>query len=95
MFLNVFEFLLIILRRREEIEKDYSGQLQKNYDQPMYEVISAVFRGLSGRKITAPSTAFTRYLLRYGFNAVNVRLTTPCQSRRTQQYTNQSEGGAG
>lgn len=49
------------LDNSEELEKEYSGKLQKKYDQPMHEVISSVFRGLSDRKITAPSAGFTRY----------------------------------
>lgn len=47
---------------REEIENEYKGELKKNYDQPMYQVLSSVFRGLSRKKITAPSITFARYV---------------------------------
>ena len=29
----------------------YEGKLKKNYENPTYEVISSVFRGLAGKKI--------------------------------------------
>eukprot|EP00842_Homolaphlyctis_polyrhiza_P005154 jgi/Hompol1/563/HPOL_003764-RA len=42
---------------QEAIDTKYQG-LQKSYDGPLYEVVSDVFRGLSGKKIISPSPIF-------------------------------------
>jgi len=65
-----YPYLVMSFSRDEEVEVDlqldeatiesqYNGNLKKHYEAPIHEVISAVFRGLSGKKITAPSGSFT------------------------------------
>ena len=45
------------LNLTDEVIKDqYDGKLQKNYNGATYEVVSAVFRGLTQKKITGPGT---------------------------------------
>jgi structure-specific recognition protein 1 len=39
---------------RDTLNKDYAGKLQRSYDAPTFEVVSAIFRGLTGKKITIP-----------------------------------------
>ncbi|QRW20212.1 structure-specific recognition protein 1 [Rhizoctonia solani] len=38
----------------EQLKAKYEGKLEKKYDGPAHEVISRIFRGLSGKKIIAP-----------------------------------------
>lgn len=38
------------------LEEKYENKLQKHYDAPTYEVVSNVFRALTGRKVTSTST---------------------------------------
>ncbi|CAE6352114.1 unnamed protein product [Rhizoctonia solani] len=40
----------------EQLKAKYEGKLEKKYDGPAHEVISRIFRGLSGKKIIAPTT---------------------------------------
>ncbi|KAK3764831.1 hypothetical protein RRG08_041250 [Elysia crispata] len=40
----------------EEIESKYEGKLQKEMNGPEYEVISKVFKAITGRKITVPGS---------------------------------------
>ncbi|KAG0173932.1 FACT complex subunit [Apophysomyces sp. BC1034] len=36
------------------LDEKYENKLQKHYDAPTYEVVSTIFRGLTGRKVTVP-----------------------------------------
>lgn len=36
-------------------EEKYKDRLKRNYDQPTFEVVSQIFRGLSTKKVTVPS----------------------------------------
>lgn len=67
-----YPFLVFQFVRDEEIDVDlniddetlkerYEGKLQKSYDAPTYEIVSTVFRSLTGRKVTVPSN-FRRYV---------------------------------
>ncbi|KAI9168469.1 FACT complex subunit [Blastocladiella emersonii ATCC 22665] len=38
----------------QTLQREYPDVLQKHYDAPTYEVVSAIFRGLTGRKVTIP-----------------------------------------
>ena len=38
----------------EEIKEKYEGKLEKNMSGPSYEVVSTLFRAVTGRKITQP-----------------------------------------
>ncbi|KDN45386.1 hypothetical protein RSAG8_04973, partial [Rhizoctonia solani AG-8 WAC10335] len=40
----------------EQLQTKYEGKLEKKYDGPAHEVVSRIFRGLSGKKIIAPTT---------------------------------------
>ncbi|KAG8780726.1 FACT complex subunit, partial [Ceratobasidium sp. 428] len=40
----------------EALKTKYDGKLEKKYDGPAHEVVSRIFRGLSGKKIIAPTT---------------------------------------
>ncbi|KEP54311.1 FACT complex subunit POB3 [Rhizoctonia solani 123E] len=40
----------------EQLKTKYEGKLEKKYDGPAHEVVSRIFRGLSGKKIIAPTT---------------------------------------
>ncbi|KAJ3020410.1 FACT complex subunit [Thoreauomyces humboldtii] len=64
-----YPFLVFQFEREEEVELDlnmepeimsttYEDRLKKAYDGPIYEVISEIIKGLSGKRITAPSDIF-------------------------------------
>ncbi|KAF9529871.1 structure-specific recognition protein-domain-containing protein [Crepidotus variabilis] len=56
-----YQYLVMQFSREEEITAElnmnaeeldkYEGKLKKNYEDPTYEVVSSVFRGLAGKKI--------------------------------------------
>ncbi|KAJ3161063.1 FACT complex subunit [Geranomyces michiganensis] len=65
-----YPFLVFQIARDEETTFDiameddvyndkYAGVLKKNYDGPIYEVLSEIMKGLTGKKITAPSDSFS------------------------------------
>jgi structure-specific recognition protein 1 len=35
-------------------QEQYASRLKQKYDAPAYDVVSSIFRGLTGRKIIAP-----------------------------------------
>lgn len=37
-------------------EKQYADKVKRKYDQPTFEVVSQIFRGLAGKKVTVPSS---------------------------------------
>jgi structure-specific recognition protein 1 len=39
-----------------EYEEKYKDKLKKAYDQPTHQVVSQIFKGLSGRRVTVPSS---------------------------------------
>ncbi|KAJ1303350.1 hypothetical protein OPQ81_011545 [Rhizoctonia solani] len=49
----------------EQLKTKYDGKLEKKYDGPAHEVVSRIFRGLSGKKIIAP-TSFRSHEDMYG-----------------------------
>ncbi|EEB08001.1 FACT complex component Pob3 [Schizosaccharomyces japonicus yFS275] len=61
-----YPFLVTQFIRDEDMEVDlnidegllrekYADRLKSSYDQPAYEVVSQIFRGLTGRRVTTPS----------------------------------------
>lgn len=50
----------------------YEDKLQKHYDAPTYEVVSTIFRGLTGRKVTIPGN-----YRRYEGNRLSLMLCIP------------------
>jgi structure-specific recognition protein 1 len=66
-----YPFLVMLFSRDEEVDVElnmdeetintkYEGKLQKKYEAPSHEVISAIFRALSGKKITGPAAFLSR-----------------------------------
>ncbi|KAJ1344171.1 hypothetical protein BSLG_001311 [Batrachochytrium salamandrivorans] len=64
-----YPYLVFQFGREEEIEidlsideatisKKYGGALKKSYDGPVYEVVSEIFKGLSGVKVVTPSAQY-------------------------------------
>ncbi len=64
-----YPFLVMQFKREEEVaidlnmtdedrEQKYKGKLQSRYEAPIYNVISSLFRTLTGKKITLPSKEF-------------------------------------
>lgn len=43
------------------LQERYGGKLDKRYEAPAYEVVSTVFKSLSGKKVTIPGT-FQRFV---------------------------------
>ncbi|KAK9764011.1 FACT complex subunit [Basidiobolus ranarum] len=54
----------------ETIEEKYEGKLSKKYEAPTYEVISTIFRVLTGRKVTVPG----QYRSHHGTSAVKASM---------------------
>ena len=46
---------------RNLYQTEYASRLKKEYDAPAYDVVSSIFRGLTGRKIIAPG-AFSNHV---------------------------------
>jgi structure-specific recognition protein 1 len=58
------EEVTIDLNMTEEMMNDkYQGKLVGHYEQPLHEVVTQVFRGLTGKKINRPAADFLRYTL--------------------------------
>ncbi|KAI9886745.1 MAG: FACT complex subunit [Watsoniomyces obsoletus] len=64
-----YPFLVMQFKRDEEIDLDlnmteemikakYDGKLQARYEAPVHQVVAAVFRALSGKKVVQPSKEF-------------------------------------
>ncbi|KAI5284217.1 FACT complex subunit [Ascosphaera acerosa] len=67
-----YPFLVMQLKLDEEISIDlnmtdellqskYKDKLQPHYEEPIHQVITKVFRGLSGKKVVMPSKDFTSH----------------------------------
>jgi FACT complex subunit SSRP1/POB3 len=46
----------------ETFERDYKGKLEQKYESPTFTVVSEVFKGLTGKKITAASSSYERWV---------------------------------
>lgn len=66
-----YPFLVMQFKKDEEVTIDlnmteellnekYQGKLSPRYEQPLHQVVSNVFRGLTGKKINAPAKDFLR-----------------------------------
>lgn len=75
-----------IQMEEEELKTKYEGKLDKKYEAPAYEVVSSIFKVLSGKKITGPGS-FQRYASR----SLILRriLTVSLQQRRTRSRQGQ------
>jgi len=67
-----YPFLVMQFKRDEEVnldlnltdevmEEKYKGKLQAHYEAPISTVVSDIFRGLTNKKITRPSSAFVSH----------------------------------
>jgi structure-specific recognition protein 1 len=67
-----YPFLVMQFKREEDMDFDlniteetlkekYDGKLQMHYENPAYQVVSQIFRGLTGRKVTVPSREFVSH----------------------------------
>lgn len=53
------EEVTIDLNMTEEMLRDkYAGKLEPHYEQPMHQVVTQVFRGLTGKKVNQPAKDF-------------------------------------
>ncbi|KAI1003174.1 FACT complex subunit [Podosphaera aphanis] len=61
------EEVTIDLNMTEEMMKDkYNGRLSPHYEQPLHQVVTQVFRGLTGKKVNQPAQGFTSHHGQYG-----------------------------
>ncbi|RKF81431.1 FACT complex subunit ctc-1 [Golovinomyces cichoracearum] len=61
------EEVTIDLNMTEEMMKEkYNGRLAPHYEQPLHQVVTQVFRGLSGKKVNQPAQGFTSHHGQYG-----------------------------
>jgi FACT complex subunit SSRP1/POB3 len=65
--LNIEEYPLLrtCADNSDVYQAEYATRLKQKYDAPAYDVVSSIFRGLTGRKIVAPGT-FTNHLNQRG-----------------------------
>jgi len=67
-----YPFLVMQFKREEDMDFDlnitegtlkekYDGKLQMHYENPAYQVVSQIFKGLTGRKVTTPSRDFVSH----------------------------------
>jgi structure-specific recognition protein 1 len=67
-----YPFLVMQFKREEDMDFDlniteetlkekYDGKLQMHYESPAFRVVSEIFRGLTGRKVTTPSRSFVSH----------------------------------
>lgn len=61
------EEVTIDLNMTEEMMKEkYNGRLSPHYEQPLHQVVTQVFRGLTGKKVNQPAQGFTSHHGQYG-----------------------------
>ncbi|KAF8511603.1 structure-specific recognition protein-domain-containing protein [Gautieria morchelliformis] len=64
-----YPYLVMLFNKEEELdlelnidaetfERDYKGKLEQKYESPTFTVVSEVFKGLTGKKITAASSSY-------------------------------------
>ncbi|RDW71059.1 FACT complex subunit POB3 [Coleophoma crateriformis] len=67
-----YPFLVMQFKRDEEVTIDlnmtddllndkYKGKLEAHYEQPLYAVVTQVFRGLAGKKVNKPADGFVSH----------------------------------
>jgi structure-specific recognition protein 1 len=67
-----YPFLVMQFKREEDMEFDlnitedllnerYSGKLQMHYENPAHQVVSQIFKGLTGKRIITPSRDFSSH----------------------------------
>lgn len=48
---------------RELLESRYKDKLEPRYEEPIHQVVTKIFRGLSGKKVIMPSKDFVRSVI--------------------------------
>lgn len=71
-----YPFLVMQFKKDEEVTIDlnmndetlakYDGRLASHYEQPLHQVVTQVFRGLTGKKINQPAKDFLSHHQQYG-----------------------------
>lgn len=51
---------LLLISPRELLESRYKDKLEARYEEPIHQVVTKIFRGLSGKKVIMPSKDFVR-----------------------------------
>ena len=67
---------------REEIKEKYEDKLQKEMSGLEFEIVSKVFKAITGRKITVPGS-FVRYLNSCTYRCIS---STPISSTKLNLY---------
>lgn len=49
----------------ELLESRYKDKLESRYEEPIHQVVTKIFRGLSGKKVIMPSKDFVRSVLSF------------------------------
>jgi hypothetical protein len=47
----------------ELLESRYKDKLEPRYEEPIHQVVTKIFRGLSGKKVIMPSKDFVRFVI--------------------------------
>lgn len=47
----------------ELMETRYKDKLEPRYEEPIHQVVTKIFRGLSGKKVIMPSKDFVRFVI--------------------------------
>ena len=68
----------------ELLETKYKNSLQPHYEEPIHQVITKVFRGLSGKKVIMPSKDFVRFVMEVQEKERTVLTLIDLQSARSQ-----------
>lgn len=50
----------LLIFSRELLESRYKDKLEARYEEPIHQVVTKIFRGLSGKKVIMPSKDFVR-----------------------------------
>ncbi|KAH8595950.1 FACT complex subunit pob-3 [Bisporella sp. PMI_857] len=50
----------------EQLENKYQGKLMARYEQPLFQVVTQVFRGLTGKKVNQPAKDFLSHHAQHG-----------------------------
>lgn len=50
----------LLIFSRDLLQERYKDKLEARYEEPIHQVVTKVFRGLSGKKVIMPSKDFVR-----------------------------------
>ena len=52
--------MVLLTYPSELLESRYKDKLESRYEEPIHQVVTKIFRGLSGKKVIMPSKDFVR-----------------------------------